>query len=142
MRFPILFYFIFFICPVYLLAALGLPCRVQLSLVAESGDCSLYSLLSSCDPGPSRRVACGISRTRNRTRVPCVGRQILIHWATRGARFPILNLAVSSLFCECQCSSLPIVSVIVTMVLYPSFPIVFVATLLGRYYFLLSPLYG
>ena len=28
------------------------------------------------------------------------------------------------------------------MVLYPSFPIDFVATLLGRYYFLLSPLYG
>ena len=35
--------------------------------------------------GPSCSVACGIFQTRARTRVPCIGRQILNHCATREA---------------------------------------------------------
>ena len=34
---------------------------------------------------PSCSVACGSSQTRARTRVPCIGRQILNHCATREA---------------------------------------------------------
>ena len=32
----------------------------------------------------------GFSQTRDRTRVPCIGRQILNHWTTREVLFPYL----------------------------------------------------
>ena len=35
------------------------------------------------------------SPTRDRTRVPCIGRRILYHWTTREAPEPILLIATS-----------------------------------------------
>ena len=80
-----------------------------LSLVAASGGHSsswcaglsllrpllLQSTVSRCAGsvvvayGPSCSAACGISQTRARTHVPCIGRQILNHCATREA--PVLH---------------------------------------------------
>ena len=46
--------------------------------------------------GPSRSAACGIfpDQTRARTRVPCIGRQILNHCATREAQSFCFSLSV------------------------------------------------
>ena len=43
--------------------------------------------------GLSCSVACGIFRTRAQTRVPCIGRRVLNHWATREA--PSLTFSAS-----------------------------------------------
>ena len=111
----ILFYFIFFIFFKFLFIYLWL-CWVfvsvrGLSLVAASeghpsSRCAGLSLsrplllrsTGSRRPGsavvahgPSHSVACGIFQTRARTRVPCIGRQILNHCATREAPAGILD---------------------------------------------------
>ena len=50
----------------------------------------------------------GSSRTRARTRVPCVGRRILNHCATREAPLPLFKPLLSSSFFSCQPLSLNI----------------------------------
>ena len=112
---PVLFLFLFFKF-IYLFIYFWL-CWVFVSvggfsLVAASWNCSssrcaglslsrpllLRSTGSRCAGsvvvahGPSCSAACGIFPARARTRVPCIGRQILNHCATREAqRAVILN---------------------------------------------------
>ena len=56
----------------------------------------LWSIGSRCAPGlrrcgsrPSCPTARGTARTRDRTCVPCIGRQILNHWTTREVQLPV-----------------------------------------------------
>ena len=88
----------------------GLLC----SLSAQASHCSgfsccgvwglgmwaLESWLSSWHRGLAVSQHVGSSGTRDRTRVPCIGRQILHHWATKEALKHILR----------QCFILPILS--------------------------------
>ena len=56
--------------------------------------------------GPSCSMACGIFPTRARTRVPCIGRQILNHCVTREAQESIFVFAFWQLDCSvswCGC---------------------------------------
>jgi len=63
-----------------------------LSLIAASRGhslISLHELLSAGSVVVTHRIswisACGISQTRDGTHVPCIGRWIPNHWATREA---------------------------------------------------------
>lgn len=98
-----------------LLAAPGLRCHAHASGWSKVGDCSLVAALRllvvaslvaehAWTLGHSGSVAvvpdqlpCGIwdrsSQTRGRTRVPCIGKQIPSHWATR----EVLNCKQQSL---------------------------------------------
>ena len=69
--------------------ALGARASVAVACgLSSCGSRALACRFSSCDAGLSCSVACGISRTRARTRVPCIGRRILNYCATRGAARP------------------------------------------------------
>ena len=50
--------------------------------------------------GPSCSPACGIFPDRARTRVPCIGRQILNHCATREALLSPFDLQIQVLFSQ------------------------------------------
>ena len=85
------------------LAVLGLHCRSSFPLVMATGGYSSWGVQAShccgffcCGPqtlGAQASVAMtlglswseGSSQIRNRTHVFCIGRQVLNHWATRGA---------------------------------------------------------
>ena len=60
------------------------PLTIAASLVGSTGSRHAGSVVVA--HGPSCSVACGSSQTRARTHVPCIGRQILNHCATREAR--------------------------------------------------------
>ena len=59
------------------------PLTIAASLVAEHR--LQTRRLRSCGTGPAAPRHVGSSQTRARTRVPCIGRQILNHCATREA---------------------------------------------------------
>ena len=92
----ILFYFYLFIILylfyLFILVVPGLSCgrwapwlRLVGSLVAAGGllSCDMWTLSCGVHVGSS-------SLTRDRTRIPCIGRQILNHWATREVPASIL----------------------------------------------------
>ena len=113
----VLFFFNLFICLFWLCWVL-VSVR-GLSLVASSGGHSSWatlhrgaraSLTIAASPvgstgsrragsvavarGPSCSAACGISQTRARTRVPCIGRQTPNHRATREAHSPGFDMVL------------------------------------------------
>ena len=77
------------------------PSVVVVRGLSSCGSWALERRLSSCLAAP-RHV--GSSRTRARTRVPCIGRQILNHCATRGVPsglFHMTNMLPSLSVCMC-----------------------------------------
>ena len=81
------------------MVVLGLRCYTQpfSSCGAQAAHCVVTSLVEHGRQqlwhmgwATSRHV--GSSRTRDRTHVPCTGRQILNHWATREVPAPSFNI--------------------------------------------------
>ena len=79
------------------------PLTVAASLVAEHRlpDAQAQQLWRT---GPAAPRHVGSSQTRARTRVPCIGRQILNHCATREAQLSILYVVLH--MCQSQSSTL------------------------------------
>ena len=113
----------FFFLSYLFLVVLGLHCYTGFSLVMESGGYSLVLVLGllllqsrgsrlpgfrSCGSGLVTLRHVVSSRTRDWTCVPCVGSQILKHWATR--KVPTLCFFFSN-FIKLSCSVKGIVQV-------------------------------
>ena len=59
--------------------------------LSSCGSWALEHRLSNCGAWLAAPRHVGSSQTRNQTRVPCIGRQILYHWAPRKALFLLLS---------------------------------------------------
>ena len=70
----------------WLLLLWSTGCRCA-GFISSCGSWALERRLSSCGARAPWHV--GSSRTRAQTRVPCIGRRILTHWATREALFEL-----------------------------------------------------